>query len=126
MRRPRRHLTAIGVLLLAGACGDDRPSDAEWRAVWDEERDALPAADALLTGGEELCGDLLGRLRVDLPALLPTPTEALDDAVEAWIRHAESIAFDCPDDRDDLDERLDELDVLAAEIDAGLAADTDR
>ena len=83
----------------------------------------MPDADTILAGGADLCGDLVGQFRVEFPDLTPTPTEALDAAVDAWIGHAESIVFDCPDDRSDLSERLDELDVLAAEIDAGLAAD---
>lgn len=50
-------------------------------------------------------------------------TAALDDSVPAWINHAETIAFEYPRDRAELANRMDVLAVLAAEIDAGLAAD---
>lgn len=117
----------MAVVLLVAACGgDDRPSDAEWRVEWERQRDLVPDADEFLAGGADLCGDLVGRFREDLPALQPTPTEALDGAVDDWTADAESIAFDCPDDRDELTERLEILDEIAVEVDAGLDADVDR
>ncbi len=115
---------AVAALVGLGACGgDDRPTDAEWAERWELERAAYPAADELLAGGDEFCGELLGRLRDDLDALLPTPAPALDGPVREWRDHAETIAFECHDDPDVLAAELDELDVLAAEVDAGLAAD---
>jgi hypothetical protein len=114
----------IGSLAMLPACrSDDRPSDAAWQAVWEREQTVMPDADAIIAGGEDLCGALVGQLRLTAPALLPSPTEALDDAVRAWIGHAEGIAFDCPDDRAELDARFDALAVLAAEVDAGLSTD---
>lgn len=115
---------AISMLLLLPACGGDtRPSDEEWALVWAEKRALVPDEVTLLGGGQPLCDDLVGEFRTRLPALRPTPTEALDDAVHAWVSHAESIVFECPRDPGQLAERLAVLDVLAAEIDAGLAAD---
>ena len=118
-------LGAVTSILLAGCgAGGDRPSDAAWKVIWERDRLLVPDADTIIAGGVDLCGDLVGQFRVEFPELTPTPTEGLDAAVEAWVGHAESIVFDCPHDRSDLEERLGELDVLAAEIDAGLAADT--
>jgi hypothetical protein len=113
-------LLAVGV----SACGgDERPTDAAWRTIWEERLALVPTADAIASGGEDLCGDLVGRYRVELPALFPTPDPALDDVVREWTAELESLVFDCPDDPGELDGRLAELDVLAAEVAAGLAAD---
>jgi hypothetical protein len=128
-RQRARRTLLIGVLapLALSACSDeDRPTDGEWEQLWLGERDEFPSAETFLAGGQEFCDRLLGELRVDLPALLPTPAEGLDDAVDSWVKHAESIAFDCPSDRDELDDRLETLTILAAEVDAGLAADEQR
>ena len=123
----RRALGAVVVaaVTLVSACGDsgDRPTDEAWRVVWEQERRQVPDAETIIAGGQDVCGPLVGRFRQTAPELTPTPSEALDDAVGAWIAHAESIVFDCPSDRADLADRLATLDVLAAEIDAGLAAD---
>ncbi len=114
----------IGLGALLTACSEEnRPSDAEWRVVWEERRAEFPDAAAILEEGGELCDELVGRLRGDLPELVPTPDEALDAAVEDWIAHAETIAFECPDDPSELADRFETLDLLSAEVDAGLAAD---
>lgn len=110
-------------MTVAACGGDERPTDAAWRSTWVARRALVPSADAIVAGGEDLCGDLVGRYRVELPALFPTPDEALDGVVREWSSQAESLVFDCPDDRAEIDERLLDLDVVAAEIDAGLAAD---
>ena len=122
-------LAAVTVsLVIVTACGsgDGRPSDEAWGAVWRAQRDSVPEAGVFVDRGEDLCGELVGDLRSGREDLLPTPTEGLDDPVHAWLSHAESIAFDCPvDDPDRLRERLHDLDILAAEVDAGLAADAE-
>lgn len=115
--------TLAGVLVLAGCGGDDRPSDADWSVEWERERALAPTEDDLVAGGQARCDELVGEFREVLPRLSPTPTEALDDAVSAWVAHAESLVFDCPDDPAEVARRLDELAVLEAEIDAGLSAD---
>lgn len=115
----------IAALAVVASCGGgDRPSDAEWQVIWQDKRDEFPGADELLAGGTELCDALIGDLRVSLPDLRPAPTEALDDAVQAWINHAETIAFECPHDASLLDDALKVLAVFEAEIDAGLVADS--
>ncbi len=110
--------------MVAGCGGDDRPSDAVWRAAWEERRAQVPDADEILRGGSELCDELVGRFRSDLSELLPTPDQALDAAVDDWIAHAETIVFDCSKDPDELADQFDTLDLLAAEVDAGLLIDT--
>lgn len=116
-------VVVVTIVAAVGCSDDDRPSDSAWTEVWVAQRDSVPGADAFIEGGEEMCSDLLGDLRVGREELLPTPADSLDDAVHAWIDHAESIAFECPDDPEELDEGLHDLDVIAAEVDAGLAAD---
>jgi hypothetical protein len=108
---------------LAACGGDDRPSNAAWQVEWALRRDAFPDADQLVAGGRDLCDQLVGQLRGDLPELVPTPTEALDEAVQAWSDHAETIVFECRDDPSELADQYDTLDILAAEIDSGISAD---
>jgi len=123
---PRSIGFLITSLMVVASCGggNDRPSDAEWQATWQQKRDEFPDAETLLAGGTEFCDALIGDLRVGLPDLRPAPTEALDDAVQAWINHAETIAFECPHDASLLDDALKVLAVFEAEIDAGLIADS--
>jgi hypothetical protein len=112
---------AVPALFAMAGCGDDRPDEAAWEAEWDEARAIVPTADEFATGGDALCDELTGEMRERLPRLTPTPSDALDDVVAAWIEHAEGIAFDCPTGAQ-LDERLAELDVLTAEVDSGVGS----
>lgn len=82
----------------------------------------MPTAEVILEQGEDLCGERLGRFRTAMPALLPAPSEGLDTAVDEWIAHAETIVFECSTDPGELADRFETLEVLAAEVDAGLAA----
>jgi len=121
-----RPLLVAVTIVAAAACGTDdaRPDDAVWAPVWQAQRDSVPAAEVFLDQGQVLCSDLVGQLHAGREELLPTPVEELDAAVRDWVSHAESIAFDCPtNDPDRLRDRLHGLDVLAAEVEAGLAAD---
>lgn len=118
-------VAVVVAVAVVGCSSDDRPSDAAWAAEWEREQLIAPTEAQLLDGGNDVCDELVGRFREVLPRLTPTPTEALDDAVCAWVDHAESLVFDCPDDPAEIERRLDELAVLAAEVDAGLAADAD-
>lgn len=106
------------------ACGDARPDAATWRGVWESRQALVPSADDVVAGGQDFCGERLGVFRTDMPALLPTPADELDGAVEEWIAHAETIVFECPTDPADVTSRFETLDVLAAEVDAGLEAET--
>lgn len=121
-----RRLFLAATLVVAVACGteDGRPSDTAWEPVWEKWRDSVPAAEAFVDQGQVLCNELVGQLRVGRQDLLPTPSEGLDAAVHSWITHAQSLAFDCPtDDAEILRNELHDLNVLVAEIDAGLIAD---
>lgn len=121
---PRNSATAVAVAvtLLLAACGDDdpRPAASEWRPTWQTTRDLVPSATTIAEEGEDVCGDLLGELRASREELLPSPRPVIDDSVSDWLAAAEGIALDCPDAEDDLAERLDDLEVLGAEVDAGL------
>lgn len=122
---PRRLVASAAVLavtLLAGCGGDDRPSDAAWSAIWDGERGLVPTEAELVAGGRELCDELVGLYRERFDDLTPTPSDGLDDAVEAWTDQAEQIAFECPDDPEVLAAEYEALRRLEAEIDAGLDA----
>ncbi len=113
------------VVVLVAACGSDnpRPSDESWRAVWEGQQALVPTADEVIAEGADLCGELVGVFRSSRDDLFPTPNDALDAAVETWIADVEGMVFDCSNDRAILDDQLAELDVLVAEIDAGLRAD---
>ncbi len=110
--------------LAVAACGGDRPSDADWASEWAAEQAIVPSQDELLAGGRPLCDELIGEYREAMSRLTPTPSAALDDAVEEWVEEAESLVFECPTDPDEIADRLAALDVLAVEIDAGLAAES--
>ncbi len=121
-----KRLVAVCTVAVAAACGgDDRPSDAEWAGEWASEQAIVPSQDELLTGGRPLCDELVGEYREAMSRLTPTPSKALDDSVEEWVEEAESLVFECPTDPAEVESRLDALDVLSAEIDAGLAAESD-
>lgn len=124
-RGPRRLLCGVLVALLVGvvaSCGggDERPSEAAWIPEWERRQQLIPDVDTILTGGRKVCDDLDGSLRVSLPELLPSPTEALDGPVNEWVTHAVSIVFECSDDEQTIARQLETLDVLAAEIDGGI------
>lgn len=112
----------VGAGVLAGCGGDDRPSDAAWSVIWDGERGLVPTEAELTAGGRELCDELVGLYRERFDDLVPTPSEGLDDAVDAWTEQAEQIAFECPTDPEILAAEYEALRRLEAEIDAGLAA----
>lgn len=111
-------------LLLPSACGsgDDRPSAAAWQSRWEAARDLVPSADALTGDGEDACGGALGDLRAAREELVDTPRPVLDDSVSDWVSEAEALLLECPSDEEEVAERLENLEVLAAEVEAGLEA----
>ena len=115
-------LAVLAAASLVGCGGDDRPSDTAWGAIWESEHGLVPTETELVAGGRDLCDELVGLYRERFDELTPTPSEALDDAVDAWTDQAEQIAFVCPDDPAVLATEYDALRRLEAEIDAGLAA----
>lgn len=80
--------------------------------MWTSTRDLVPDAAGFLEGGEDLCGEVLGEVRARREELLPTPTETLDELVKEWVTDVEGLSLDCPNDRDEVDERLATIDVL--------------
>lgn len=113
-------LTTVALTIASGCGGDDRPSDADWALTWERERALVPTIDELVAGGRPLCDGLVGEYRETMPRLTPTPSPALDDAVEEWVEEAESLVFECPSDTGEIATRLADLEVLTTEIDAGL------
>ena len=126
-RRRSAWITAAATLSLVG-CTDDapageRPTPETWEATWVERQALVPArTDLLDDGAADLCSRLVGVFREQMPALTPAPVEAMEPAVEDWVRHVETIVFDCPDDPSVVDASYEELDVLTAEVDAALDA----
>jgi hypothetical protein len=125
-RSPGLLTAAMCIIVASCGTGNERPADDAWRQTWEQRRDAFPDAEAFIAGGTELCDALVGELRVTLPDLDPAPTEALDDAVQAWVDHAETIAFECSHDPAQLADALELLAIFEAEIEAGLLADQRR
>lgn len=119
-------VAALAVVGTSCGDGDERPSDAAWQSDWATVSALVPTEQALIDGGRELCDVVLADLHEQTPALLPTPSELLDDPVRQWIEHAEAIAFECPiDNTEARTSRYHELSILSAEISAGLAADAE-
>lgn len=105
-----------------GACGgDDRPTVADWQAEWLIDRSLVPTEDQVVSGGKELCDELVGEFRDEFGGLTPSPVESLDATVEDWVQLTESLVFDCPhDDESDLAHRYAEIQILNDEIVAGI------
>lgn len=115
----RQFVTACALVVVVAACGgsDDRPSTEAWSSDWIETRDLLPGEAAIAEGGEEVCGDMLGHVRAQREELLPAPSQALDDLVDEWVALVEGLGLDCPEDGDELAQRLATVDALTQEID---------
>lgn len=115
----RHFAIALTFVLAIAGCGggDDRPDRAEWRADWDATKELVPTVEAIEEDGEDICGDVLGEVRARREVLLPTPFDTVDPTVDEWIALVEGIGLDCPDDAEELDQRLGEIQSLTAEID---------
>ncbi len=122
---PRRLLlVAVVVALVTAACGDSRPSLAEWQPGWDRVSQGMPTRAAFVGGpDEELCADALVIVRDANDDVIPTPDEVLDGAVEAWLEQAREIFQECPPRGavEGFDDAYDRLDALRAEVEAGVA-----
>lgn len=118
-------LAAASSMLACGA-DDDRPSRAAWEARWESTKALVPEAEEVLDEGEEVCGPFLGDIRSRRDDLLPAPTEVLDETVSAWLADAEAVGLDCAADEEQLRQRLDDLEVLESQIDAGLEAGAEQ
>ena len=108
----------VAVLLLAACGGEDRPGAQAWRAEWEAARALVPAAEAFEEDdAAERCGEFLGAVRTSRQELLPGPNETVDEAFTDWVEQAEALGLDCRDDTQDVDERLAELEEIAARVD---------
>lgn len=107
-----------------GACSADNENldGVAWESRWRDTAELVPTRADIDEEGEDLCGDFLGEVRDRRTELVPTPYEVLDETVREWFAKTEALGLDCGDDADTLDELLSDIDVLTAEIDAGLAA----
>ena len=122
-RSPARSLATRGVALVvivAGCGASGRPSVTEWSDRWREAQAYVPTEQELAEEGGAYCDQLLGRLRTDLPDLVPTPSESIDPVVAGWIDHLRTLAFECPSDPGVIRLELSTLDEFATEIGAGL------
>lgn len=81
----------------------------------------MPDANSLVAGGRQLCDRVDGELRVSLPELRPAPLQVLDDPLDQWISHAVGIVLECSDDAAMVNQQLETLAILAAEIDGALS-----
>lgn len=121
-RRARALALPVALAILVACSGTDRPTLSAWEPTWTAAEAATPEAGrtaADLTPDD--CDRLLLGAREARPDLLPSPDEALDSPVTMWVDQAEEIGFDCSN-HPDLDTGLEELRVLAAEINGGIAA----
>lgn len=97
-----RRLAAVLALLAAvpmllSACDAGPPDVASWTARWEEAKGLVPDLAAFDAGPDEaLCDQVLVHLREAREDLVPAPDELLGVAVDDWLRHAETIFFECP------------------------------
>lgn len=119
--RALRLLCAVALIAAAGCdSGSDRPAADDWEPVWVRTEALVPDLDEVVAGGRDLCGKALGELRASRQELLPAPTSALDDLVETWLGHAETMLFECPHDRSTLAELELDLERQAGLVTANL------
>ena len=91
-------MAAAGALVFV-ACGEGRPSVAEWQTSWNTIRAEIPPASELSDPPNmDLCARTLGIIRTEAPSLTPTPDLSTDDAVADWLSIAEAAFFECPPD----------------------------
>lgn len=115
-------IASVAVLVPTACGGDDRPSVAEWRRIWDEARGLVPEPEELVDDGEDECGEALGELRARRERLVDTPRPVLEDSVSEWVGAVEGLLLECPHEEEEVAERFEEIRVLRAEVEAGLRA----
>lgn len=128
MRGSRWGPTLLALLALTGCGPPARPDVAQWQSEWMRVRALVPDADASESDAPRAaCEVLLVGARSARDWLLPTPSPDLDEPVQQWIKRAESLGFTCPAAHGRADahrEAIASLQVLEAEIDAGLQSAT--
>ena len=131
MKRPsvcRSLVLAVALMIVGAGCGgEDRPSVAEWRPVWEAVKAEVPSAAELGEPPDRgVCSEALGVVRSMSEDLSPTPDLAIDGVVTEWVRVAEDLLFECPPSSDripDLAFAYSEMLRLEAEVEAVLAID---
>lgn len=116
-------LAAVVATSLASCGPGERPSLAEWEATWEEVQATIPAASSLEDPpATDVCEAVLGELRTQRPRLVPAPDDLVASASTAWIAYAEHVFFGCFGEGtpEDVAEAYENLDRLAAEVEASL------
>jgi hypothetical protein len=87
--------TVLSIAIFAAGCTAERPTFAEWEAIWSEARSALPdySGEPIPPGD---CTDALATLRTLAPDLESVPDPALEGVVDQWLDIAEETMFECP------------------------------
>jgi hypothetical protein len=122
----RRRLAAAALLavvpLVLSGCGGGPPDIETWTARWEEAKAFVPDLSAFADGPDErLCDEVLVELREVREDLVPAPDELLGITVDEWLRHAETIFFECPPETGPVvgfDAAYAELDRLEREVES--------
>lgn len=118
--------TGLVITLAIASCGgESRPSIEAWLPAWEHVLADVPP-ESVLAAGDPIatCNDALANIRTDGAALFPTPDEAIEDTVNAWVGVAEEMLFDCPPS-DGFSDAYGELFRLQAEVETVLEIDLD-
>ncbi len=110
----------IAIALLAGCGASGRPAISEWTETWNEAQELVPTEQEFAEGGRAYCDQLLGQLRIELPALTPAPSESIDPALDAWSDQLQTLAFECPSNPSIVRQELSKLHNFESEIAAVL------
>jgi len=108
-------IVVLVVVVVACTTGQ-QPTSSEWLTeVWEPTRALLPLPDDVTTKG---CENALVELRDRARTVGTTPSSEIAEAVDNWLRTAETLMFDCAAALEDLDyrRRYENLDVLAQEV----------
>lgn len=93
MRRP----VLLVVILILVACTPGRPDVSAWLPRWQAATQAMPPPPPPGSALDRAtCDRTVASLRQVRDGLLPTPDDQLDITVDAWIRFAEDLFFECP------------------------------
>jgi hypothetical protein len=116
-----------GIVLWAASGGP--PTVAGWEQGWRETYGALPTLQELAVEDPgPVCDDALGMIRTATAEYTEAPNDDLRDAFLVWSEYAESVFFECPPHDGTgpgFAAAYEEIDRLAAEIDALLAFERD-
>ncbi len=118
-RTTSRGITLLALVILVAACGSARPTVSEWENDWNAIVALIPDESSLSGDPGEICESTLVLLRENTETLFPAPDDLIADSARQWLEVAEGMFFECPP-ADGFSDSYDQLDVLEAEIDAGM------